>query len=30
MAVAGEDPFATHLLIQSADKLVFDLARRMN
>lgn len=26
--MAGEDPFATHLLIQSADKLLFDLAKR--
>jgi len=24
--MAGEDPFATHLLIQSADKLLIDLA----
>ncbi len=28
MIAAGEDPFATHLLIQSADKLLFDLAKR--
>ncbi|WP_342740026.1 hypothetical protein [Bradyrhizobium sp. B117] len=27
MVVAGEDPFATHLLIQSADKLLIDLAQ---
>jgi hypothetical protein len=26
MIVAGEDPFATHLVIQSADKLLVDLA----
>jgi hypothetical protein len=28
MLLAGEDPFATHLLIQSADKLLIDLAKR--
>jgi hypothetical protein len=28
MIAAGEDPFAIHLLIQSADKLLIDLARR--
>jgi hypothetical protein len=28
MVVSGEDPFATHLLIQSADKLLIDLAKR--
>jgi hypothetical protein len=27
LIVAGEDPFATHLLIQSADKLLIDLAK---
>jgi hypothetical protein len=29
MIAAGEDPFAIHLLIQSADKLLIDLAKRM-
>ena len=28
LVVAGEDPFATHMLIQSADKLLIDLAKR--
>jgi hypothetical protein len=27
LLAAGEDPFATHLLIQSADKLLIDLAK---
>jgi hypothetical protein len=27
LIAAGEDPFATHLLIQSADKLLIDLAK---
>jgi hypothetical protein len=28
MISSGEDPFATHILIQSADKLLIDLAKR--
>jgi hypothetical protein len=28
MILNAEDPFATHLLIQSADKLLIDLAKR--
>jgi hypothetical protein len=27
LIVAGEDPFATHMLIQSAEKLLIDLAK---
>ncbi|SCB37664.1 hypothetical protein GA0061098_1007158 [Bradyrhizobium shewense] len=30
MFAIGEDPFAIHLLIQSADKLILDIARKRN
>jgi ABC-type Fe3+ transport system substrate-binding protein len=30
MIAAGEDPFATNMLIQSADKLTIDIAKNTN